>query len=88
MALSSLALGISVLIQGVPASHWTGFKTASELRLFGFKSPIQFHIVPFTATYTERAEHVSRAGARNAEGDILHWAKLVETNSGREESDR
>jgi hypothetical protein len=34
VALSSLALSISVPLQGVPASHRTGFKTASKMRLF------------------------------------------------------
>ncbi len=34
MALSSLALGISVLLQGVPASRRTGFEAASKMRRF------------------------------------------------------
>ena len=34
VTLSSLFLSISVLLQGVPASHRTGFKTASKMRLF------------------------------------------------------
>ena len=43
-ALSSLAVNISVLLQGVPASRRMGFKTATELRLFWGKSS---HFVPF-----------------------------------------
>ena len=34
MALSSLAHGISVRLQCVPASHQRGFKTGSKMRLF------------------------------------------------------
>ena len=44
VALSSLFLGISVLLRGVPASHRTGSKTASKMRLFWGQSS---HFVPF-----------------------------------------
>jgi hypothetical protein len=44
VALSSLALGISVRLQEVPASHRTGFKTASKMGLFWGNSS---HFVSF-----------------------------------------
>ncbi len=44
MALSCLALSISVRLQGVPASRRLGFKIASELRLFRGQAS---HFVPF-----------------------------------------
>ena len=44
LALSSLALSISVRLRGVPASHRTGFKTASKMRLFWGQ---ESHLVPF-----------------------------------------
>ena len=43
VALSSLALSISVLFQGVPASHRTGFKTPRKMRFFWIKRPISSH---------------------------------------------
>jgi hypothetical protein len=44
VALSSLALGVSIRIQGVRASHRTGFKATSKMGLFLGKSS---HFVPF-----------------------------------------
>ena len=48
VALSSLALSISVVLQGVPASHRTGFKTASKMGLFLGQ---EFHSVPFSSIH-------------------------------------
>ncbi len=44
VTLSSLFLSISVLLQGVPASHRTGFKTASKMRLF-LGSGVSFSLI-------------------------------------------
>ncbi len=54
VALSRLALSISVRIQGVPASHRTGFKTASEMRLFWGQ---ESHLVPFNGSSRVRPPH-------------------------------
>jgi hypothetical protein len=46
VALSSLALSISVLLHGVPAGHRTGLFTAIEMGLFLGR---EFHSVPFSS---------------------------------------
>ncbi len=48
VALSSLALSISLLLQGVPASLRMGLSTAVKMGLF---SGWQFHTVPNSSTY-------------------------------------
>ena len=48
MALTSLPLSISVLHRGVPASHRTGFKTASKTRFFALES----YLVPFSSIHS------------------------------------
>ncbi len=59
MALSSLALGISVRHQTVPASYRTGFKTASKMRLFGVIRPISSHFDPSTSVYCRSGREVT-----------------------------
>ena len=56
LALSSLALGISVRLQCVLGSHQRGFKTGSKMRLFLVNRLISSHFVSFTFTYLERAK--------------------------------
>ena len=46
VALFSLALSISVVLRGVPASHRTGFKTASKMGLF-LGSIVSFRLIHF-----------------------------------------
>ena len=63
MALSSLALGISVRLQCAPASHQRGFKTGSKMRLFLLNRLISSHLVSSTPAYLERAKRWSAGEA-------------------------
>ncbi len=64
MALSSLTIGIYVLLQGVPANHWTAVETDRKMRLFQAQKS---HLVPFSFTYyylSETCDIVSREPER------------------------
>ena len=91
MALSSLALKISALLQGVPASHRTGFKTASKMGLFWGR---EFHTVPFNSIHSYLfgaceawlACHV--IWRRDVEPRILRISRMSEENPGFDRDDR
>ena len=71
-----------------PPATGGGSRQQAEWNFFRVQRPISSHFVPSTPAYLERAEHVSRAGARHAKGEILHGEELIATNGGREEPER
>ena len=89
VALSSLALSISVRLQGVPASHRTGFKTSKQNETFSGSNVPFCPILSHSLLFISRMRKMSREPERGMQPEtaILHREKLVGRNSGREKSD-